>query len=128
MPAWVDSDAVGAHLVGQRCDACGSFAFPPTRTSCPNPSCGGDWLRSVSLSRHGKVWSWTVNHYAAPPPFEPAEPFEPYGIAAVELAEERMVVLGRTAPGAAVRIGDVVEVALTPDGQAWTWEPVASDG
>ena len=116
------------HLLGTRCRTCGSYAFPPGRTSCPNPSCGGDDLDTVPLSRTGRVWSWTVNHYAPPPPYVAADPFRPFAVAAVELAEERMIVLGQVDgdPGA-LAIGDAMELVVAPlfeeeDGARSTWK------
>lgn len=121
------------HLIGARCPACGTFAFPPEAFGCPNPRCGGSDLDRVPLSRRGRVWSFTVNHYAAPPPALSLDPFEPYAVAAVELAEERIVVLGRVADGAplhALHVGAEVEIAVEPiipgAGElVWKWKPVA---
>jgi uncharacterized OB-fold protein len=119
------------HLMGRRCAACGTIAFPPTVTRCPNPDCGGTGLEPVELSRRGTIWSYTVNHYAPPPPYAAADPFEPFGVAAVELSEERMIVLGQIAGDASsVAVGDEVELvvdALDPaDGRllVWKWRPV----
>ena len=54
---------------------------------------------SVPLSRTGTVWSFTEHFYQPPEPYMSADPFEPYMVAAVELAEEKMVVLGQVAAG-----------------------------
>ncbi len=56
-------------------------------------------LEPTELSRRGTVWSYTENHYAPPPPYVAAEPFEPYALAAVELSDEGIVVLGQVAKG-----------------------------
>jgi uncharacterized OB-fold protein len=45
------------------------------------------------------VWSYTQNHYAPPPPFVAPDPFEPYALAAVELDDDGIVVLGQVAKG-----------------------------
>ena len=51
------------------------------------------------LSRVGTVWSYTENQYAPPPPYRAAEPFEPYALAAVQLDEEGIIVLGQVPKG-----------------------------
>src|SRR5690606_4161169 len=83
------------RLLGQRCDECGTYVFPPRAWTCPNPVCRSAVLSEALLSRTGTVWSYTTNHYEAPPPYVAPDPFEPYTIVAVELQEEGMVVLGQ---------------------------------
>ena len=100
---------------------------------CRNPVCDGTDLEEVPLSRRGKVWSFTDNRYQPPAPYMSPDPFEPYTIAAVELAEEKMVVLGQLAGGASVddlRVGQEVELVLETlyedDDNAylvWKWQP-----
>lgn len=119
-------------LVGARCSACGTFTFPPTAIFCPNPACDGTDLERVELSRTGTVWSYTVNHYAPPPPAIAPDPFEPYGVLAVELPREQLVVLGKAADGvdlAALAVGMTVEVVVEPlipgsEELVWKWRPV----
>jgi uncharacterized protein len=129
---WFNTDA----LLATRCDACGSYFFPPERTFCRNPACSSTTLDEVELSRRGKVWSFSVNHYAAPAPYVGKEPFEPYTVVAVELTTEAIVVLGQLADGvdpAGLRIGDEVEAVIEPlftdeDGNehiVWKWKPVS---
>ena len=55
-------------------------------------------LEEVALSRTGKLWSYTTNHYKPPEPYVAPDPFTPYTVAAVELIEERIVVLGQLDP------------------------------
>ena len=114
-------------LVGTRCDACGTYHFPPERFFCRNPGCSGSDLPDVELSRRGTVWSFTVNHYPPPPPAVSPDPFEPYAVAAVELPAEQMIVLGQVAgdPGE-LRVGGEVELVVEPltDGPlVWKWRP-----
>jgi uncharacterized OB-fold protein len=112
---WFASDPE-PHLIGTRC------SFPPERTFCRNPGCSGETLNDTPLSRRGKVWSYTVNHYAAPPP---AVVEAPYGVAAVELGEEKMIVLGLvTGDPDALNVGDEVEVVVEPldaEKSVWKW-------
>src|SRR2546422_353708 len=88
-----------ARLIGSRCTECGTYFFPKETAFCRNPHCSSTHLAEVPLSNRGRIWSFTVNRYAPPPPYVSPEPFEPYAVAAVELAEERMVVLGQVARG-----------------------------
>jgi len=122
-------------LLGTRCDSCGSYFFPPERMLCRNPACGSTDLAEHELGRRGKVWSFSINHYAAPAPYVGKEPFEPYTVVAVELGAEQMVVLGQLAEGfdpATLKIGDEVEVVIEPlftddEGNehiVWKWRPV----
>lgn len=126
---WFTDDA---HLLGHRCASCGSYFFPRALPVCRNPACGGGELRDVKLGRRGVVWSHTTQHYPPPPPFIAPEPFAPFTIAAVELADEKMVVLGQVERGARVEVGTAVELVIVPlyeDDDAvrttWAWRPVA---
>ncbi len=120
------------RLIGTRCTSCGTYTFPPETFSCRNPRCDSTELEPVPLSRSGRIWSYAVNHYAAPPPALSPEPFEPYGVAAVELDEESMVVLGQVATGtdpALLTIGRTMEIVVEPiipgaEELVWKWKPV----
>ncbi len=118
-------------LLGTRCAACGTYYFPPERVLCRNPACGSADLEERELSRRGRVWSFSVNHYDAP---APAVVKAPYAVVAAELIEEQMVVLGQLAGGAdpaQLKIGDEVEVVierLFTDDEGneqvvWKWKP-----
>lgn len=135
---WFVVDGAPA-LVGTCCDSCGSYFFPPELTFCRNPACSSTTLDEVELSRRGKVWSFSINHYAAPAPFvrpnQGKEPFEPYTVVAVELAAEQMVVLGQLSADAdpqALDVGDEVEIVIEPlftddegtEHVVWKWRPV----
>jgi uncharacterized OB-fold protein len=87
----------------------------------------------AELSDRGTLWSYTENHYAPPPPFPAPEPFEPYAIAAVELADEGLVVLGQVVTGvraADLRVGLPMRLAVQAlytdedgDHLVWAWAP-----
>jgi uncharacterized protein len=115
---WFDTDQSGApHLIGSRCGVCGTYVFPPRAGNCPNPACDGDALEQVPLSRRGTLWSYTENHYAPPPPYPAPDPFEPFAIAAVQLADEGLIVLGKVVAGtlaADLRVGTPMELAIEP--------------
>ncbi len=94
-----DGDDEQPQLIGAKCVQCATYVFPPRATGCPNPACDSDELAPAPLSRRGRVWSYTENRYAPPPPFKAPDPYEPYALAAVELEAEGLVVLGQVAEG-----------------------------
>jgi len=96
---WFTDDIDAPALIGAKCSQCGTFVFPPRSSDCPNPNCDSITLDPTPLSRFGRIWSYTENCYAPPLPYVAAEPYEPYALAAVELAAEGLVVLGRVATG-----------------------------
>lgn len=126
-------------MVGQRCTICGTTAFPPTAIWCPNPECdggsgGGEAFEPVELSRTGTVWSYTDARYEPPSPYiVPGDQFEPFALAAVELAAEGLVVLGPMVPGVGVddlsvgtEVELVVELLYSDDEHTylvWKWKP-----
>ena len=77
----------------------GTYFFPKDVAVSRAPGYDHVELEEVPLSRTGKLWSFTTNHYQPPEPYNAADPFEPYTVAAVELARERMVLMGQLAPG-----------------------------
>lgn len=132
---WFTTDPDSPHLIGGRCPECGTYVFPPRAADCPNPACGSAVLESTPLSRRGRVWSFTENRYAPPPPYAASDPFEPYALAAVELEEEGLVVLGQVARGvlaADLRVGMEMQLGvqvLDRDDDheylVYVWEPAA---
>jgi len=134
-PGWLSPDPDDPRLLGSRCTACGAYFFPKETLACRNPACGQDALEEVPLSRRGRLWSYTNNCYPPPPPYVAADPFEPYAIAAVELEEEKMVVLGQVVPGVSpsdLEVGMEMELVLgtlyeDAEGPAvvWQWRPAA---
>jgi uncharacterized protein len=96
---WFTTDPDRPHLIGAKCPQCTTVVFPPRDGPCPNPACTSAVLEPTELSRLGTVWSYTENHYPPPAPYVAADPFEPYALAAVELADEGIVVLGQVARG-----------------------------
>lgn len=123
-------------LLGSRCAACGTYAFPAERRFCPNPRCEGTDLAVVPLSRRGRVWSYTDARYQPPSPYVSADPYEPFALAAVELEAERMVVLGQVTRGVGVEqihVGDEVDLVLDTlyeddehEYVVWKWRPANS--
>jgi uncharacterized OB-fold protein len=133
---WFTMDEQEPHLVGARGTQSGSYFFPKALAVSANPAAPFEEREDVALSRRGRVWSYTTNHYEPPEPYMAPDPFVPYTVVAVELEAEQMVVLGPLATGAdpaTLRIGMEVELVLGPlyedDGHEyviWQWAPVAS--
>jgi uncharacterized OB-fold protein len=121
-------------LLGSRGVETGSYFFPKSLAFSRNPAAPAEELEEVQLGRRGRVWSYTTNHYAPPPPYVAPEPFEPYTIVAAELPDEQMVVLGQLAEGAdpsALAVGGEVELVLGTlyeddehEYVVWKWRPV----
>jgi uncharacterized OB-fold protein len=124
-------------LLGSRCSRCGTFAFPAETHFCRNPDCDGQEFETVELSRRGKIWSYTDARYQPPPPYVAAEPYVPFCLAAVELAAEKLVVMGQLVAGIGVgdlTVGDEVELVIDTlysegdcDYLVWKWRPLAAE-
>lgn len=124
------------RLLGARCPECGTVVFPkPSLQACPNPECTASELEETPLSRTGKIWSYSVNHYAPPEPYVSPDPFVPYAVAAVELADEALVVLGQVVGDpTGLRVGAAAELVvdtLFEDEEAehlvWKWKVTGDD-
>jgi uncharacterized protein len=79
---WRDGDP---SLVGSRCEACGTYAFP-VLAGCPK--CGATSMRQCELERAGVLWSWTSQGFVPKEPFAGtfmADPFEPWFVGLIEL-------------------------------------------
>ena len=99
---WFTLDEQSPALLGSRCTTCGNIAFPKETYFCRNPECQGTEFAETELSRTGTVWSYTDACYQPPKPYEAADPYVPFALAAVELAAEKMVVMGQVVPGVGV--------------------------
>jgi len=76
------------QLIGSRCEACGIVTFP-AQDSCPR--CASTAMVEHLLSRRGRLWAWTTQHF--PPPSPPysgptGKDFVPFGVGFVELPGE----------------------------------------
>ena len=115
---WFATDESGSpHLIGSRCPACGTYVFPPRALDCPNPACESGTLESVALARRGALWSYAENRYAPPPPYPASDPFEPFAVAAVQLADEGLIVLGKVIKGTLaedLKVGMEMELTIEP--------------
>lgn len=133
---WFTDDEAAPTLLGTRGVDSGSYFFPPTLAVSANPNAPFEEREPVALSRTGRLWSYTTNHYAPP---EPAVQTAPYTVCAVELEHEQMVVLGPLATGAdatLLEIGMEMELVLGPlfvdeDGREqviYQWSPLRAGG
>ena len=124
------------QLIGLRDAESGTCFFPKDVAVSRAPGYDHVELEEVRLSRTGKLWSYTTNHYQPPDPYVAPDPFEPYTVAAVELTDERMVVMGQLADGVdpgSLEVGMEMELVLGPlyeddenDYVVWKWHPVAA--
>lgn len=124
------------QLIGLRDAESGTCFFPKDVAVSRAPGYDHVELEEVRLSRTGKLWSYTTNHYQPPAPYVAADPFEPYTVAAVELTDERMVVMGQLADGVdpgSLEVGMEMELVLGTlyeddenDYVVWKWQPVAA--
>jgi len=129
----------GITLLGTRCSGSGTYFFPPERTMSRAPGHADAALEDVTLSTRGTLWSYTDAQYQPPEPFvAPSDPYQPYCLAAVELSEEKVVVLGQVVAGVGVddlTVGmpmELVADVLNEDDEntyvVWKWRPVTADG
>lgn len=133
---WFQEPPHPFRLLASRCTTCGSLTFPPRAIpGCPDPDCQGMEHEPTPLSPDGTLWSYTDARYAPPPPYprRPDAEFEPYLLAAVELAAEKMIILGQVVPGVtADTLAVGMPMRLVPgvltssegvDERVWHWEP-----
>ena len=133
---WFTMDESEPRLLGLKDSESGTYFFPKDVALARAPGFADAPLEEVKLSRRGKLWSYTTNHYQPPDPYVAPDPFQPYTVAAVELPEERMVVLGQLAPGTdpeTLEVGAEMELVLDTlyeDDEneyiVWKWKPVAA--
>ncbi len=132
---WFTTDGDHPALLGNRCTTCGTYFFPKAAMFCRNPACAGTEFDEVELARTGKVWSYTDAQYQPPSPYiVPGDEHVPFAIAAVELADEGLVVLGQVVAGIGVdqiKVGEEVELVIDTlycddehEYLIWKWSPV----
>lgn len=96
------------HLIGNKCKSCGTVSFPK-RAICGK--CYREGMEEVTLSRRGKVTTWTVIRMK-PPGYKGQAP---YVLGEVELPEGVIVrthFSGVNPDEPAIKIGDEVEVVV----------------
>ncbi len=121
------------RLIGLHDAGSGSYFFPKDVAIVRAPGHADAELKEVELSRTGTLWSYTSNHYQPPEPYVSPDPFVPYTVAAVELTDERMVVLGQLDDGVdpeSLEVGQTMELVLGTlyeddenEYVVWKWRP-----
>jgi uncharacterized OB-fold protein len=129
-------DETAPQLIGARGVDTGSYFWPTALAVSSNPSRPDEPRELALMSRRGRLWSWTTNHYAPPEPYVSPDPFVPYTVCAVELDVEQMVVLGQLATGAdptQLEVGMDMELVLGPlyedddhEYVVWQWAPTGA--
>jgi uncharacterized OB-fold protein len=118
----------GPRLLGSRCSACGTPYFPRS-AHCHAAGCAGGRVEDAAFGPRGTLWSWAVQCYPPPPPARYDEPYEPYALGLVDLAEGlRVLARLELSEGARLRAGLPVELVLAPlcrhpeRGELVTWK------
>jgi uncharacterized protein len=78
------SDLKDVSLAGTRCAACAETSLGSV-SLCPN--CGSDRVHTLRLGDEGILWTYTVARHKPPGDYRGPDPFKPFGIGLVELAE-----------------------------------------
>ena len=105
-------------LLGSRCPRLRHLRLPGRRRcSVANPACEAtEFEPGASCQPHAAGSGPTPTPATSRPrPTSAADPYEPFCLAAVELAAEKMVVMGQVVPGVSVddlSVGDEVELVL----------------
>jgi uncharacterized OB-fold protein len=104
----------GPRLVGSRCATCDTPYFPKSPV-CHNPNCTASKMEDASFGPRGTLWSCSIQNYPPPPPARYDEPYEPYALGVIDLAEG-LRVMSRIATDdpESVKVGAEVELVLEP--------------
>jgi uncharacterized protein len=120
---WFKVESGECHLIGTQCSSCGAYYFPPQLLGCRVQSCTASNLRPVPLSNTGALWSFTTLYEKPPPPFVEAEHFSRLSVVIVELAVQKLKVIGylekRTDPSS-LKIGQRMQLAAGDRNQGET--------
>jgi hypothetical protein len=104
--------ADGPRLLGSRCASCGTPYFPKSPV-CRNPGCDDGRIEDAAFGPRGTLWSYSVQHYPPPPPAKYDEPYVPYALGLVDLAEGLRVLARISADDPhRVKVGSDVELVL----------------
>lgn len=127
------------RLIGGKGQSNDSYFFPKNMGGNDPALIGETEREEVLLSNTGTIWSFTTSSYPPPKPYViTTEPFVPIVIAAVELDNEKIVVLGQMAEGIKVedlsvgmRVRMIIDVLFEDEEHqhmVWKWEPELSEG
>ena len=79
------TDEAEPRLIGGRRKSDGKIIFPMPSGDA------ADACDAIPLSRHGKLWSWTIQGFEPKAPYAGPQPFRPFGVGYVELPGEVIV-------------------------------------
>lgn len=100
----------GAHLLGSRCRECGEVTFP-VNPFCPQ--CCRQTTERIRLSQRGSLYSFTIQRFKPPAPYQGPDPFVPYGVGMVELPEGiRITSVLEEGDPSRLRVGMEVELVI----------------
>lgn len=105
------SDLDHVRLAGSRCSQCDETSLGRS-SLCAN--CGRQTVVEISLSKCGTLWTYTVVRHRPPGDYKGPDPFVPFGLGLVELAEGLRVLapiqcdIGQLKIGLAVQFKPVV--------------------
>ena len=106
-------DGADTRLIGTRCNSCGTHYFPKS-LCCRNPQCHDKVIEDALLGPGGSLYSYTVQIYRPPALFR-MEPWQPYAIGMVELAQGlRVMGMLTGCPLGAIQIGMALELTTEP--------------
>lgn len=127
-----DETEDGPRLFGSKCRSCGTLYFPRSSV-CHHPDCGESEIEDAAFGPRGTLWSCAIQNYPPPLPARYDEPYKPYAMGVVDLAEG-LRVLGRisTDDPEDLKLGAEVELVLEPlyrdeDGNeviTWKFKPL----
>jgi uncharacterized OB-fold protein len=116
----------GPRLLGSKCTSCSACYFPRSQI-CHNPDCDSSRIEDARFGPSGTLWSVALQNYPPPAPAVIPEPYSPYAVGVVDMADG-IRVLGRMLcdDPKALEIGSKVELVLAPLGQNESGEDVIS--
>ena len=104
--------ADGPRLLGSKCASCGTPYFPRSAV-CHNPECRESKIEEASFGPRGTLWSCAIQNYPPPAPARYEEPYTPYAMGMVDMAEGlRVMTRISTDDPEAVQVGAEVELVL----------------
>ncbi len=118
--------AEGPRLLGSRCATCSTSYFPRS-SACHNPDCDDSKIEDATFGPSGVLWSCAIQNYAPPPPVIWDEPFQPYAVGLVDMAEG-LRVLARIATDdpEGLKVGGAVELVIEPLATGEDGKPIVS--
>lgn len=105
-----EAEAGVPRLNGSRCVGCGAVYFPAS-SNCRNPECHDPHVAPALIGGRGELYSYTVQNYRPPPLFQ-MEPWAPYAIGLVDLADGLRVMAMLSVPVEDIHIGMPVRLAV----------------